>query len=228
MNISVPCPEIPKIPSIPSINILGLVEMKGILDFSLGTPRDCTLNINLLLQIIPLLASMTCLLKMLAVIQALEETVKSGFMKTGDLLDKIAKLSTCFGALTPPTIAITLKGLLSLIINFVSCFLDNIESLIKFRVSIAAAPADAQNLALQASLECALTNSQNSLDNLILSLESVQPLLDMVVSLGAIGGFSFTLPSMTSLAAEKDPTKVISSLKQGIDTMKQAIASLPG
>jgi hypothetical protein len=90
-NVEVPCAKLPKIPKIPSIDILGMAELKGMLDFSLGTPRDCTLAINLMVQLAPLLASMTCLLRILAVIKALEDTAKSAFTKTGDLLGALLR-----------------------------------------------------------------------------------------------------------------------------------------
>src|SRR5262249_1376796 len=136
LDLEIPCPAVPKIPKIPNINILGMAELKGFLDFSVGSPRDCTLSINLLVQLAPLLASLTCLLRILAVINALKDAVESTppFSKVGDLLSKIGDMATtCFGALIPLNIAITIKGVLELIISFLICFLEQLDSLISFQ-----------------------------------------------------------------------------------------------
>jgi hypothetical protein len=226
INLSVPCVKLPKIPQIPSISILGMVELKGLLDFSQGAPRDCTLSINLMLQLAPLLASMTCLLKILAVIKALEDTVNSGFTKTGDLLVKIGELSKCFIALTPFNIAITVKGVLELIITFVTCFLEQLESLMTFQASIDLNTA-AGNPVLHASLECARDNAQISLDNLMLSLGAIQPLLDMTTSVADIIGLNLKLPALSAISVQKDHAQAITTLKRATATMRDAISSLP-
>lgn len=226
-NLEVPCTKLPKIPKVPSINILGMAELKGMLDFSVGTPRDCTLAINLMVQLAPLLASMTCLLRILAVIKALESTVKSGFTKTGDLLDAIGKLVTCFGALNPVSIAITIKGVLELVINFLGCFLEQLDSLIKFQASIDLDAAEG-NPTLRLSLECARDNAKTSVDNLMLSLQTIQPLLNMTTSLAGVGGFDLKLPALSDLSVQEDQTEVIKSLNQSVTKMREAINALPG
>jgi hypothetical protein len=226
LNLSVPCVKLPKIPQIPSINILGMVELKGLLDFSQGAPRDCTLAINLMLQLAPLLASMSCLLKMLAVIQAMEKFVKNPLTETTEILDKIGKLAECFGVLNPLNIAITVKGILELIITFVSCFLEQLDSLITFQASIDLNAA-AGNPVLHASLECAKDNAQTSLDNLMLSLGAIQPLLDMTTSVAGIIGLDLKLPALSAISMQQDQTQVITTLKQATATMREAINALP-
>jgi hypothetical protein len=227
LDLKIPCPAVPKIPKIPDINILGMADLKGFLDFSVGSPRDCTLTINLLLQLAPLLASMTCLLRILAVIKAMEKFVKNPLTETSELLDKIGKMAPCFLALTPINIAITIKGILQLIISFVSCFLEQLDSLISFQATIDLNSANG-NPALQASLECATENAQNSMDNLMLSLEPLQPLLEMITSLSGIAGFDLKLPALSDLSAEQDHTIVIQNLSGAVASMKDAINALPG
>jgi hypothetical protein len=227
IDVTVPCVKLKKIPNIPSINILGMVELKGFLDFSLGTPRDCTLAINLMLQLAPLLASMSCLLKILAVIKALEDTVKSAFTKTGDLLDKIGELaSECFGILNPLNIAITIKGILELIITFMSCFLEQLDSLLTFQANIDLKAADG-NPVLRTSLECARDNAQTSIDNLMLSLEAIQPLLDMATSVARVVGIDLKLPALSDISTQQEHAQVIINLKQAVTTMQEAIKALP-
>ena len=227
IDVSIPCAKLPKIPKIPSINILGMAELRGMLDFSQGAPRDCTLAINLMLQVAPMLASMTCLIRILAVIKALEDTVKSGFTKTGDLLSKIGELSKCFGALTPASIVITIKGVLELIITFVSCFLEQLDNLIQFQATIDLNAAQ-ENPTLRLSLECARDNAKTSMDNLVLSLQAIQPLLDMASSIGSIVGLKLKLPAMSEISIQKDHTQVITNLREAIGIMRKTMNDLPG
>lgn len=226
LELKVPCAHLPKIPTIPSVNILGMFDMKGMLDFSLGTPRDCTLAINLMLQISPLLASMSCLLKILAVIQAMEKFVKNPLTETTELLEKIGKVAGCFVALTPFNIAITIKGILELIISFLSCFLEQLESLISFQAKIDLNPAQG-NETLRLTLQCAKENAQTAMDNLMVSLGGIEPLLGMINSLGGVVGIEVKLPSLSSISAQKDHTQAITSLKEAVDAMRKAIAALP-
>src|ERR1700730_1074173 len=110
-EIKVPCAHLKKIPKIPNVNNLGMFDLKGMLDFTVGAPHDCTLAINLMLQISPLLASMSCLLKILAVIKAMEKFVKNPLTETTELLEKIGDVAGCFVALIPLNVAITIKGI---------------------------------------------------------------------------------------------------------------------
>lgn len=226
IDLDVSCPELPKIPELPSVNVLGLAELKGFLDFSQGSPRDCTVSINLMAQIAPLLASMTCLLKILGVVQALKGTVESGFVKTGELLDAIGDLAPCFGALTPASIAVTIKGILELVISFFLCFIEQMESLVRFQASIDLSAA-AGNPALEASLECAQDNARASMDNLMASLESIQPLMDMTKSVGGVAGIDLELPDLSGVSVEEGAEETIADLREAVESLQQVIEGLP-
>ncbi len=226
-NLEIPCVHIPKIAKVPSINILGVAELKGMLDFSMGTPKDCTLSINLMLQLAPLLASMTCLLRILAVLQALPKFVQNPLTETSELLGKLGELSKCFEAILPINIAVTIKGILSLVISFLSCFLEQLDSLVKFQASIDLKSAEG-NPALKLSLECAQANAKTSTDNLMLSLQSIQPLLDMTMNLAGVVGFDLKLPKLSDISADQDQATVIYSLSQSVKDLQNAIDALPG
>src|SRR5262245_3021847 len=105
-EVNIPCVDLPSI-EIPNLTLIGGAELKGFLDFSAGTPTDCKLTFNLLLQLAPLLASMACLLKVLDVIGKLKSFVeavpsvdpsKIGKTVTG-LIETIDKLSGCIPGL---------------------------------------------------------------------------------------------------------------------------------
>jgi hypothetical protein len=107
-----------------------------------------------------------------------------------------------------------------------SCFLEQLDSLIKFQASIDLNAAEG-NPTLRLSLECARDNAKTSMDNLMLSLQSVQPLINMTTSLAGVGGIDLKLPAMSEISMQKDHTQVITSLGEAVSTMREAINALP-
>jgi hypothetical protein len=227
------CVKLPKIPAIPSITLLGGAELKGVLDFSQGTPTDCKLTFNLLLQLSPLLASMACLLKVLNVIGKLQDflgafpNLADAATKAKPVLDAITELSMCIPALVLPQMALMVKGMLSLIINFLSCFLSQLDSIIRFQATIDLKAAEGNPVLFEA-LICARNNAQTSMENLMLSIQPLQPILGMIKAVAGIAKLPITLPDFSSVSAGQDQMQVIASLRQGIDTIKDAINSIPG
>jgi hypothetical protein len=227
------CVELPKIPEIPSIQLLGGAELKGFLDFSLGPPNDCRITFNLLLQLAPLLASMTCLFKILNVIMKLEEFVtaaKPPFTKLPDtipgVLGAIADLNGCIPPLQIPQLVIMIKGILQLVINFLSCFLGQLEGLIEFQARIDLKAAEGNPVLLD-ELICAQRNAKNSMDNLMLSLQPLDPIFKTVTMVGGIAGITLELPDMSSFSTGKDQLQVIADLKRAVDDLKKVINNLP-
>ena len=228
------CVELPKIPKIPNIELLGGVELKGFLDFSLGSPTDCRITFNLLLQLAPLLASMACLFKILNVISKLEDFVKAvapPFDKLPSvvpgLLDAIAQLSGCIPALQIPQLFIMIKGLLALVIDFLSCFINQLDSILSFQAKIDFKAAEG-NPALIAELTCARDNAKTAMDNMMLSLQPLEPIFKAISMVGGIAGLSLNLPDLSSVSAGPVQVQVISNLKQTVDQLKQVVSAIPG
>ncbi len=234
-NIEIPCPELPKIPEIPNISLIGGAELSSFLDFSQGSPTDCKLTFNLLIQLSPLLASMACLLKVLNVIGKLKDFVTAvpDPVEIGksapELLKAIDKLSGCIPlpGLALLQLIIMIKGILQLIINFFSCFIKQLESIVNFQANIDLRIAEG-NPVLLASLSCAKKNGETQMDNLMLSLNPVQPLLDLVDMLAGIAGQSISLPKISDISVEKDKSATITKLNDSINSLKKVIDSLPG
>jgi len=232
-STSIPCVELPQI-TIPNLTLLGGAELNGFLDFSQGTPTNCKLTFNLMLQLAPLLASMACLLKILNVIgklQAFIEAAKPPFLKLPDtipdLLAAIGELSECIPLFAIPQMLIMIKGMLGLIINFLLCFISQLEELVKFQVSIDLTAAEG-NPVLRDTLLCAQANAQTSIDNLLLSLQPIQPLLNMVTIVASIAQLPISLPNLSALTATQDLAQTITGLKQSIAAIQQVIDSIPG
>ena len=227
-TLSTPCLELPKLPQIPSIKLLGGAELKGFVDFSAGPTTDCKLTFNLLLQLAPLLASMACLFKMLDVFQKLQAFANSVAdpTKIKELVDAITELGLCLP--TPPLVGVMIKGILDLVIGFLSCFLNQLDSILKFQATIDLKSADG-NPMLKATLLCAKDNAKTSMDNLMMSLQPLQPILNMVGVVADIAKIpGLKLPNLADISTSTDQVQAITSIKQAVDSLKTVINSLPG
>jgi hypothetical protein len=232
-EVNVPCVEFPKLPPIPNVKLIGGVELNGFLDFSTGMPSDCSVTFNLLAQLAPALAGLAPILNILSVIKALADFASNPLVKGPDLIAAINKIAGMFIALTPAGIAVTIKGVVSLIINFLSCFISQLESAVKLQADLSLIQ---QNIALDpslaspvltASLSCAQANAEITMQQATGALGPIKPLLDIVNTIGGIAGLSLEMPAL-SLSAGADPTQAITSLRKAIDGLKDVINSLPG
>jgi hypothetical protein len=227
MAIAPPCVQLPKLPNIPKVKLPLGGELSAFADFSVATPSDCTLTFSLLVQLAPLLASISCLMKVLGVIGALKDFASNPLTKGPDLIAAIEKVAECIAAATVPAISIfaSLKGILELLVNFIGCIVDQLDSLIKFNATIDLESAKG-NPILEASLKCARENAEISSAALMQSIEPIKPLLDTVNLLMGIAGLPEIKLSVDA-SAGADATKMIDDLKQTIDTIKGIISSIP-
>lgn len=232
VEVDIPCPKLPDIPEIPSITVLGGAELTGFLNFADGTPSDCKLTFNLLIQLGPLLAASACLLKLLEVMGAILEFFKAApdpFSmgdKALELVPKLEELIPCIPPLSPLNIAIMIKGMLELVISFFSCFLSQLKSILEFQATIDLSMAEG-NPALQATLECARDNAQVSMDHLLQSIEPLKPILGSVTSVGGVAGIDLELPDLSNISMEGGAEEAVSSVEEAVDALKQAIEALP-
>jgi hypothetical protein len=224
-TLTIPCVELPKIPEIPAISLLGGAELRGFLDFSAGAPTDCKLTFNLLLQLAPLLASMACIFKILKAITALADGIQDP-SKIPSIPGAITDLAKCIPV---PGIEfyLMIKGILSLVVRFLSCFIDGLESILKFQATIDLSAADG-NPVLRDTLICAQNSAQTSMDNMMLSLQPLEPILKVATMLIGMTPLGIKLPDVSTLTASADKIEVVASLKQTVDQLKQAVDSIPG
>lgn len=226
------CISLPKV-TVPSIELMGGAEISGFLDFSQGAPTDCKTTFSLLLQLAPVLASMACLLKILNVIAKLEAFVQAAsppFLKLPgtipDLLSAIADLKGCIPPLAFPQFIFMITGMLKLIINFLDCFLTQLSSIISFQASIDLSSAEG-NPVLMDALVCAQNNASASMDNLMTSLQPLDPILETITAVAGIAQLPITLPKISDISASADSTSLVTSLQKAIDSIKSVIDGLP-
>ena len=230
-----PCVELKPLGDIPEIKLLGGAELQAFVDVAAGPPTDCKLTLNLLVQIAPLLASTACLFKILDVISKIKDFADGAkdldIVKLGTavpkLIDAITKLEGCIPALQIPRLVLMVSGILKLVIRFLSCFINQLESIIEFRASLDFAAADG-NPVLKEALTCAQNSADAAQENLLKSIGPLKPVLDIVGMVGGLAGLSLELPDTASLSAGGDVTSTIASVKQAIDSLQNIADNLPG
>jgi hypothetical protein len=201
------------------------VELKALLDMSKGPPNDCAMIHSLMIQITPMLAGMECMLRVLKVVMALKG-IAAAPPDFGALLSAIEELAECFVMLTPAGLGKLIAAILRLIIKFLNCFLEAIESILKFQVGIDLGSAQG-NPILLASLNCAQENSKKSMDGMMQAMGGAQPLMDILTTLGGIVGLKLQLPSISDIAGEPDALVAVENLRNTLVQLEQIADSLP-
>jgi hypothetical protein len=233
LEIEIPCVKLPEVPPLFDVQLIGGAKLTGFLDFSAGIPTDCSVMMNLMAQLSPALAGLAPILNILGVLKALADFASNPLVKGPDLIEAIGKLAGLFVALTPAGIAITIKGVLNLIITFLKCFIDQLQSVIALQAQLAelqasmAADPSIVSPVLTASLDCASANAELAMQQTMASLGPIAPLLALVNIIGSIAGIQIEVPAM-DMSAGADIESVIQSLEDKITALQDVIQSLPG
>ena len=225
----IPCIKLPSATPL-SITLPFGVELKSMADLSQGPPTDCALIHSLMLQLMPALAGMSCLIKLVNVIQKTMDLLNSTTpVALISNLPKVASAVSDFLASCLPTplqIATAVKEILLLIIAFLECFIESVESVLKFQVGIDLNSASG-NPVLLASLSCAQDNAQTSMDQMMQATAVIQPILSAIKPLMDLGHVSVALPSLSNLGAAKDLTQALDQLHATLEQLKQVVEAIP-
>lgn len=233
LSAKIPCAELKPLGDIPEIKLLGGVDLTAFVDISAGPPTDCKLTMNLLVQLAPLLASLTCLFKILNVIAALKDFAQGATDPLNKLpgavpglVGAIDKLFECIPPLQLPRLALMLKGMLELVLRFLGCFLAQIDSLLEFRGSLQVS-ADG-NPVLQEALACAERSVDAAQANLLKSLGPLKPVMDIVGMVADVAGISLEIPDFAGMSAATDLRQTIGTVKQAVDALQAVVEGIPG
>lgn len=232
MSSAIPCVSIDKI-KIPSIGLPAGAELTGLADFASGIPTDCKVNLSLVAQLGPLLASLACLLKVMEVLGNIVDFAKAApdpfkmADKVGALVNSFTELSKCIPVLAPLGFVAMIKDILELIINVLSCLVDSLASITEFKLSLDFSGAEG-NPALLEALGCAQRNADTSMENTMASVASLMTIMKVAGSLASLAQLPLTLPDLSQLGKAGDALQTIQELKKTVDALKAVIASLPG
>ncbi len=228
----------------PQVGEVGLslpngARIQAIPDLTNGIPNDCSLATNILLQLQPFLASIECLLKVLALLQPLIDVVKGltdpDPVKLAQAVPKFAKaaeeLLPCFGMIIagPPIFAFV-KDLLLLIIKIIKCVIGSLKTVLGVMqgigIRLEAAEA-AGNTQLKAILECAQESAVNSARHAQAQLGPVENITPLVMSFLELAGVSFELPEIGDPEDAEALAETIQKLEDTVTVLEQIIETLP-
>lgn len=226
-----------------SISLPSGGELKSIQDISRGVPTDCSLSFSLLLQISPILASMACILKMLAVLKPLIDVV-TGLTKLppkvdpGEILDlgKAAEdlIQHCFLMLTPAGMIPFLRDILCLILAVLRCLLGEMKTIagimqgLTLQMNLA---MESGNTDLQSALACAQQNAANSAQSTAQAIEPITAILDLLSPIFGLTGqqpITLALPPLGSNADVAALNSVIAVLQTTVDLLQDVTTALGG
>jgi hypothetical protein len=229
--------QLPK-PKLPQIRLPTGGSIKGIADLTKGVPSDCSLNFSLAIQLAPIMASIECLVKVLALIAPLIDVIKalpSDFVALGKavpkFLDAAKAVAPCLLIPTPLAMIPFVKDILALIIAMLRCLVQQLRSVvalladIELKISAARASGNVDTLS---SLECARENAQAAMASTMIGIEPIGVLISLAGSfMKIIGVPAVELPVMGSpddLAAVR---KSLDDLQQVINVLQAIVDALP-
>lgn len=209
-------------------------EIKAMRDFTQGIPDQCTLNFSLLMQLPPLLGSLTCFIKMLGVIGKIGDFLKNPLdpveapKAAAEAVDAIAELALCIPVPPFPNIVLMICDILKLIVGVLRCVIEALEGIIQIEGGFNFATAEG-NPALLEVLNCARDNSKVTAAHVLAALKPLTPLLNTVKSLGEVAQIPLEFPDLDELAdgAGEDMSETISKLRETVTAMEKIIEGIP-
>ncbi len=222
------CVEIPQI-SIPTVSLPMGIELQAVADFSKGPPTNCALLQNLMVQLMPALAGLTCIFKILGVIAALEKFMQNPVNPSSatGVLTAIGDMGECITSIIPGTALFEMiKSILLLVIEYLKCFVEAIKSVLDFQVGIDLNGA-AGNPALLQSLQCASDNAATTMQQMMMALAPIQPLFKMLEPVIKLSNLPIQLPSIADITGAKDVAEAVDKLDAMLTEMQQIVASIP-
>jgi hypothetical protein len=232
IDLSLPKPKKLKI-TLPSGGTLNAFT-----DLSKGVPTDCSLTFSLMLQLAPLLASMDCLLKILALLGPLVEIVKGLPFPPVSAVKKFIKAATdlapCLAIPSGAPLIPFVRDILCLIAALLRCFVGQLKTIRKLMAGLSLqiqAAQDSGNTQLMATLECAQQNAQASASGTMSALEPVFALLSLVSPVMQMAGapaLSVSAPALGSQADVAALDTLVTTLQSITDAVSTAAEALGG
>lgn len=221
--------------------------IKPIPDITKGIPTDCGMNFNLALQMAPIMASMECLLKVLAFLGVVVELVvkiadpkvllPEKVTAVVDALPKLAEkgleLMPCINMVIAPPLNVVpfIKSLLLMIARMLRCTAQALRSAIEIMDGISLDLLTAQengNDALAQQLECAQENAQLAMDGTMVSLEPVMVLIDIAKPFLELAGVPLEVPAIASDGTLDGMKTALETIETVAQTIEDIASALPG
>ena len=225
------CIPIPK-PSKVEIAMPTGGKIQGIVDATKAIPSDCSLSFSLVLQLQPILVNLSCLFKIIKVIEPMMDVV-TGLAKVPPDAPKVAGAIPKLLEAVPPlvkciadfvfVIPAFVRDLLMLIAKLLKCVAQGLRSVLNVMGGLALQIGSARangNSELLLTLECAQENAENSAQGLMSSVDPILVLLSLAEPfLGMAGVDPIKLPQIGSDTDLESLQTVVTTLETLADTL---------
>ena len=249
MNIDVPVPDdlrelmaapkcldlrLPK-PQKLSVQLPSGGTLTALHDIGKAVPTDCSLTFSLLLQIMPLMASMECVLKILKLLKPLSDAVTSlpptpKLIK--EIVDAVADLAPCFLSITPAGMIPFVRDILCLILALLRCLVGQLKTIADVMGGLTLqlkAAQDAGNDDLVKTLQCAQENSLESMQHMMTGFGPVSVILELMAPMMSIAGVgAIKLPAVGDASSAEALSKTMADLQNVVDTIQGVVDKLGG
>ena len=136
--------------------------------------------------------------------------------------------------LGPCPIVSMVRDILRLILSYINCMIEAIESLLNFQLGIDLNAANGNPVLLD-TLVCAQNNAETSMGSLNDAMTGIMPLIDLVnICLSIVGqdpielpDLSATTPSAADLLAGADPLAPVKSVRDVLQTALEVLDQVP-
>ncbi len=249
MNIDVPVPEdlrelmaapkcldlrLPK-PAKLKVQLPSGGTLTALHDIGKAVPTDCSLTFSLLLQIMPLMASMECVLKILKLLKPLSDAVTSPpptpkLIK--EIVEAVADLAPCFLSITPAGMIPFVRDILCLILALLRCLIGQLKTIADVMGGLTLqlkAAEDAGNDDLIKTLQCAQENSLESMQHMMNGFGPISVILDLMSPMMSIAGVgAIKLPAVGDASSAEALSKTMADLQNVVDTIQGVVDTLGG
>ena len=231
------CIQLPKVakPGSSSLTLPMGTSLQGMADFTRGIPTDCSMNLNLMLQLAPMMASMDCLLKVLKFIGAIVKVLKNfnPLTAVSDVLTAAEDVAKCLGIVIPGIpICTFVKELLIMISTMLLCVVTELESILNIldgigkQITVAEAAGNTDQLA---ALQCAQQNAATAAEGTMQSIQPVVVLLTLAGTFMEIANVNLnvTIPSAVPSGDLDAMRTLLEDLGTAAKVIKEVAEALP-
>lgn len=230
IDLSLPKPQTMKI-TLPSGG-----NIQALHDLGKSIPTDCSLSFSLMLQIMPLLASMECVIKILKLIKPLSDIVTNlpvpPVKAVKEFGEAVADLAPCFLSITPAGMIPFVRDILCLILALLRCLIGQLRTVANVMEGLTLnlkAAEDSGNKDLAATIKCAQENSAASLQHLMNGFGPIGAVLELMGPFMAIAGVdAIKLPAMGDAEDAEGVNSTIETLLGVVDTIQPICDALGG
>jgi hypothetical protein len=198
-------------------------------------PNDCSLTFSLMMQIMPMMASMECVLKILKLLKPLSDAVTSfppSPKIVKDIATAVADLAPCFLMLTPAGMIPFVRDVLCLILSVLRCLIGQLKTIANLLGGMTIALADARaqgNDELAATIECGRQNVLTSMGHLMQGLGPIEAIMDLASPFMSIAGVSaIKLPAVGEASDVESINAVATQLESVVSTVQHIVDGLGG